>query len=89
MIREIVVLPPCIQFFENQEARVAKKFLYLIEILGSIKIVDSHFVKKIKGSPFYELRIKANNAYRLIVFPIDHVNFFDYIVATREFKLEL
>ena len=75
MIREIEVLTLCIQFFENQEERVAMKFLYLLEILGTIKIVHSHFIKKVKGSPFYELRITANNAYRVIVFPLDHFNF--------------
>lgn len=46
-----------------------------MEILKQVKIVHSSFIKKLSKSQFYELRIKAGNEYRVIVFAIDHLNF--------------
>ncbi len=40
-----------------------------------VKIIHSNFVKKLKNSKFYELRIKAGNEYRVLIFAIDHLNF--------------
>lgn len=32
-------------------------------------------MKKLKNTKFYELRIKAGNEYRVVIFAIDHLNF--------------
>ncbi len=32
-------------------------------------------MKKLQSTQFYELRIKAGNEYRVIIFAIDHLNF--------------
>lgn len=32
-------------------------------------------MKKLHSTQFYELRIKAGNEYRIIIFAIDHLNF--------------
>jgi hypothetical protein len=58
-----------------QGERVSDKFFQLVEILGEVKIVHSNFVKKLKKTRFYELRIKAGNEYRIVIFAIDHLNF--------------
>ncbi|WP_291859632.1 type II toxin-antitoxin system RelE/ParE family toxin [Marinilabilia sp.] len=62
-------------FVDSQGERVSNKFLQLIEIIEEVKIVHSNFVKKIKNSRFYELRIKAGNEYRVLIFAIDHLSF--------------
>jgi hypothetical protein len=54
---------------------VSDKFFQLIEIIGEVKIVHTNFVKKLMNSRFYELRIKAGNEYRVLIFAIDHLNF--------------
>jgi hypothetical protein len=43
--------------------------------MTEIRIVNSNFVKKLKDTHFYELRIKTRNQYRIIIFAIDHLNF--------------
>ncbi len=43
--------------------------------MSEIKVVHSNFVKKLQNTQFYELRIKAGNEYRVIIFAIDHLNF--------------
>jgi len=43
--------------------------------MTEIRIVNSNFVKKLKDTHFYELRIKTGNQYRIIIFAIDHLNF--------------
>ncbi len=65
----------CLEFVEGQDQRVIDKFFQLIEIMGEVRVVNSNFVKKIKNSKFYELRIKSGNEYRVLIFAIDHLNF--------------
>ena len=43
--------------------------------MGEVKVVHANFLKKLQNTPFYELRIKAGNEYRIILFAIDHLNF--------------
>ena len=74
-MREVIITQECLEFIDNQEERVATKFFQLIEVIGEIKIVHTNFVKKILTTQFYELRIKAGNEYRIIMFAVDHLNF--------------
>jgi len=74
-MREIDITKKCLSFIDSQGQRVSNKFFQLIEIIGEIKIVHANFVKKLTNSRFYELRIKAGNEYRVLIFAIDHLNF--------------
>ncbi|MDA3865813.1 MAG: type II toxin-antitoxin system RelE/ParE family toxin [Salinivirgaceae bacterium] len=74
-MRDIDITENCLNFVDSQGKRVSDKFFQLIEIIGEVKIVHANFVKKIKNSRFYELRIKAGNEYRVLIFAIDHLNF--------------
>lgn len=74
-MREIDITEKCLDFIDKQGSRVSDKFFQLIEIMGEVKIVHANFVKKLKNTPFYELRIKAGNEYRIVIFSIDHLNF--------------
>ncbi len=49
----------------------------MIEIIGEVKVVNSNFLKKLQSTQFYELRIKAGNEYRILIFAIDHLNFIE------------
>ena len=64
-----------LDFIDSQDERVVNKFFQLIEVIGEVKIVHTNFVKKLQSSQFYELRIKAGNEYRIVMFAIDHLNF--------------
>jgi mRNA-degrading endonuclease RelE of RelBE toxin-antitoxin system len=74
-MREIDISEKCLDFIDKQGKRVSDKFFQLIEIMEEVRIVHSNFVKKLKNTRFYELRIKAGNEYRVIIFAIDHLNF--------------
>lgn len=74
-MREIDITEECLQFIDQQGERTALKFFQLVEVIGELKIVHSHFLKKLHSIQFYELRIKAGNEYRIILFAIDHHNF--------------
>lgn len=73
-MREIDITEECLEFIDKQDERVVLKFFQLIEIIGEIKVVNSNFLKKLQSTQFYELRIKAGNEYRIILFAIDHLN---------------
>lgn len=74
-MREILITPECLEFIDNQNLRISTKFYQLIEVIGEVKIVHTNFVKKLKNTDFYELRIKTGNEIRVIMFAIDHSNF--------------
>ena len=74
-MRDIEITTECLEFIDNQEERVILKFFQLIEVIGDVKVIHANFIKKIQNTTFYELRIKAGNHYRIIIFSIDHLNF--------------
>ncbi|MXV37482.1 hypothetical protein GO491_02140 [Flavobacteriaceae bacterium Ap0902] len=74
-MREIEVTEECLNFIESQDERVILKFFQLLEVMGEIKVIHSNFLKKLQSTQFYELRIKAGNEYRIIIFAVDHLNF--------------
>lgn len=74
-MREIDITTECLEFIDNQDQRVIDKFFQLIVVIGEVRVVNTNFVKKLRSSKFYELRIKAGNEYRVVIFAIDHMNF--------------
>jgi hypothetical protein len=76
-MREIDITEYCLDFVDKQGKRVSDKFFQLVVIMEEVKIVHTNFVKKLTNTKFYELRIKAGNEYRVIIFAIDHVNFLE------------
>jgi hypothetical protein len=65
----------------RQGRRVSDKFFQLVVIMEEVKIVHTNFVKKLKNTKFYELRIKAGNEYRVLIFALDHPNFTECVKA--------
>jgi len=74
-VRNINITEECLEFVDNQNKKFTLKFFQLIEIIGEVKMINSNFLKKLKSTQFYELRIKSGNEYRIIIFAIDHLNF--------------
>lgn len=74
-MRDIDITEECLNFIDSQNERVGLKFFHLLEVIGELKVINSNFVKKLQSTQFYELRIKAGNEYRIIIFAIDHLNF--------------
>ncbi len=74
-MRQINITEKCLEFIDRQDDKVALKFFQLIEVITEVKAVNANFVKKLQSTQFYELRIKAGNEYRVIIFAIDHLNF--------------
>ena len=74
-MREVDITEYCLDFIDKHGKRVSDKFFQLVVIMEEVKIVHTNFVKKLTNTKFYELRIKAGNEYRVIIFAIDHLNF--------------
>lgn len=75
MKREFKITPECYAFVEAQPQRVLSKFYEVIAVLIGIQFVGAPYVKKLINTQFYELRVKAGQEYRFILYPIDHKNF--------------
>ncbi len=76
-MREIEITEECLEYIDAQNQRVSKKFFQLVEVIGEIKVVNTTFVKKLQNTHFYEMRIKAGNEFRIVLFAIDHLNFIE------------
>lgn len=69
------------EFYSKMPLSVQLKLEYVFNIVQTVYILPSKFVKRLVGSRFYELRVSVGtNAYRIILFAIDHENI---IEATR------
>lgn len=76
-MREIEITEACLEFIQNLAPRPKTKVFQLLEVIGSLREVHALFVKKLTNTPFYELRIRAGNEYRILIYPIDHPNFME------------
>jgi len=75
-MREIYISEECEKYIlEETSDRVESKFKYLLEVLEKHNIVHSAFVEKLTNTKYYELKIKAENQIRVIIFTIDNENF--------------
>ena len=75
MKREIEITSECYAFIAAQPQRVLSKFYEVSAVLIGIPVVGEPYVKKLINSQFYELRVKAGQEYRFILYPVDHENF--------------
>ena len=76
-MREVLITSECLEFIDNQNERIVTKFYQIIEVISEVKVVHPNFIKKLVNTDFYELRIKAGNEIRVIIFTIDHRNFIE------------
>ena len=64
-------------FYGSLQPNVKEKADYVLGIVSDIKILSSKIVKKLVNTEFYELRIKAEQEYRVIVLPLDNESIID------------
>lgn len=76
-MRDIDITAACEEFLESLDQRTIEKFDHVLQIMLEVKVVSNAFVKKVDSSTFYEMRIRTNNEYRIILFAIDHLNFIE------------
>ena len=69
-MRQILISDECLDFVKLSNPRVQTKFKYLIEVIGEQKIIHIAIVDILVNTWFHELRIKADNEVRIILFSI-------------------
>ena len=63
------------EFYISLSIRVQDKIEYILQMVTELNYINSNFIKKIINTPFYEIRVSAENEYRIMVFTIDSENF--------------
>ncbi len=76
-MRNIQMTKECLEFIEGQNEKFRVKLEYLVQVVETEEVVKSNQVKKLVNTIFYELRMKVENEYRIILFTIDHENFIE------------
>ncbi|MBR6466300.1 MAG: type II toxin-antitoxin system RelE/ParE family toxin [Bacteroidales bacterium] len=97
--RQLIYSSEFLNFIENCTPRTKEKLLYATSILQTIVQIPSKFVKKLKNTDFYELRISAENEVRVILFTTgsDNINLAQQIIflnafikkSTKDYKQEI
>lgn len=75
MKREIFITQECFSFIAEQPPRASDKFHEVVTVLIGIRVVGMPYIKKLVNTDFYELRLKAGQEYRFILYPLDNNNF--------------
>ena len=77
-VRQIIPTPEFDEFYFQQPDRVQKKFDYVINVLATVYNVSTKFVKHLKSSDLYEMRVSiGSNEYRTVLFAADNPNFIE------------
>lgn len=77
-IRIIYYSPDYEAYLASIPKKVREKYDYVEQIIKTVKVVSTKFVKKIEGTEFYEARISVgSNEYRTVVFAVDAANFIE------------
>jgi len=74
-IRKVIYTDEFDLFYSDLDDRTKEKYKQGIDILKTVYVLSTKFVKRIINTNLYELRISAGyNEYRSIIFTIDHEN---------------
>ncbi|MCQ2323931.1 MAG: type II toxin-antitoxin system RelE/ParE family toxin [Paludibacteraceae bacterium] len=74
-MRNVILSSEFEQYYAALPAQVKIKFDYAINILQTVAVPNTKFVKKIQNSEFYEMRVSVGtNEYRSLLFSIDNDN---------------
>jgi len=74
-IRSILYTDEFNLFYSELDERTKEKYKQGIDILKTIYVLSTKFVKRIENTNLYELRISVGyNEYRSIIFAINHEN---------------
>ena len=77
-IREIYYSDEYKEYLDALPMRVRVKYDYVEQIIATIKVVSTKFVKNIEGTDFYEARVSiGSNEYRTVMFTIDAISFIE------------
>lgn len=74
-IRELYFSKEFTEFYGKLQDKVKAKFEYTMDIIRTEYILNTKFVKHLKNTDLYEMRISIHtNEYRTILFAVDNEN---------------
>lgn len=85
-IRVIYKAPEFDAFYNSVPIKTQTKFDYVINVISTIYIIPTKFVKHLENTDLYEMRVSVGtNEYRTVLFALDNEN---VIEATRIILLD-
>lgn len=74
-MRTLILSEEYVEYYNGLPDKIRCKFDYAMNILRSIEVPNSKFVKKLIDTEYYEMRVSVGtNEYRTILFTIDNDN---------------
>lgn len=55
------------RFYDSLDQDTKEKIEYILYLIETLPWVHSRFMKKLVGTPYYEVRISVDNEYRILV----------------------
>jgi hypothetical protein len=76
MVRTVLKSNEYHEYFNSLDRRTQEKYDYTLTIIQTQEVVSEKFVKKIRNSDFYEVRVSiGTNEHRTILVAADNPNF--------------
>lgn len=77
-IREVLKTEDFDVYFQNLDERIKIKYDYVIQLIRTVYVINEKFVKKIRGTELYEVRVSVGtNEHRTMLISIDGHNFIE------------
>lgn len=74
-MRNLIFTDEFLRFYNEQKDSVKLKFDYVFDIVRNESVISTKFVKHLKNTELYEMRVSVgNNEFRTVLFAIDHNN---------------
>lgn len=74
-MRTLIQTDEYVEYYNGLSEKIRSKFDHAMNILRSIDVPNTKFVKKLVDTDFYEMRVSVDrNEYRTILFTIDNDN---------------
>ena len=74
-VRVVYKTPEFEAFYASMPSKIQIKFDYVINVISTIYNIPTKFVKHLKKTDLYEMRVSVGtNEYRTVLFTIDHDN---------------
>lgn len=77
-IRKVLKTDDFDLYFQRLDERTKNKYDYAIQLIKTIRVINEKFIKKIKNTEFYEVRVSVGtNEHRTMLITTDNPNFME------------
>ena len=81
-MRKVIFSNEFSTYYDRLSTKIQDKYAYAIQVIKTQKVVSEKFVKKIRNTEFYEVRVSVGtDEYRTMLIATDNINFMEATIV--------